>query len=432
MTLLSACLGSDEIKTGAAFWSGVAPIEVVDGSAHRGPWRMNDSEFDYVDDATVAIADDGHIGVAWADQARHDVYFQMYSPTGGARFAEPVRISSGSDTFSWLPRLVIAANDSRRIYALWQEIVFSGGSHGGEIFFARSIDGGRTFDNPINLSNSVGGDGKGRLTIKRWDNGSLDLAIGRNGQVYAAWTEYEGPLWLSLSTDEGATFAVPSQIGGNESRPARAPTLEVDAAGAVHLAWSEGGQAAADIHVATSLDGGRSFAARRLVRSSGHADAPKLASDRRGGLHLVYGESPASSMERYLIRYARWEAGSDGFSKARTLAAGDASIDSASFPDVAVDAGHQLYIVWKRTTDQPRRSLGLGFTMSRDGGRSFAPSQIVPGSDNPERGFNGGLQGSLTTKLAVNAEGALALVDSTFAAGRSSHIWLWRKPSVVR
>ena len=106
--LLSACLESGQAGDGDAFWAGIKPVEVAQGRAHRGPWRMNESDFDYVDDPTVAITDDGHIGVAWADQARQNVFFQMYTPAGQARFPQPVNVSSNPGTFSWLPRLVIA------------------------------------------------------------------------------------------------------------------------------------------------------------------------------------------------------------------------------------------------------------------------------------------------------------------------------------
>jgi hypothetical protein len=68
-------------------------------------------------------------------------------------------------------------------------------------FLRRSVDDGKSFSEPLNLSNSMAGDGKGRLTRKHWDNGSLDLAIGPEGNLYAAWTEYEGRL-CAMSGDK--------------------------------------------------------------------------------------------------------------------------------------------------------------------------------------------------------------------------------------
>ena len=52
------------------------------GNAFRGPWRMNESTFDFVDDPTVALMADGDAAVAWVDQARKDVLFQRYGPEG--------------------------------------------------------------------------------------------------------------------------------------------------------------------------------------------------------------------------------------------------------------------------------------------------------------------------------------------------------------
>lgn len=415
-----------------AAWAG-DPVEVAVGAAHRGPWMMNRSNFDYVDDPAVAIGGDGHVAVAWADQPRQNIFFQMYGPDGAARFAAPVDVSAHPGVFSWLPRLAVAAGDPQRVYALWQEIVFPGGSHGGEIFFARSTDGGASFEEAINLSDTMAGAGKGRLTARRWDNGSLDLAVGPGGRVYAAWTEYEGRLRVSRSGDGGASFAEPVHVAGDHARPARAPALAVGADGRVHLAWTVGEDPAADIHVAVSTDGGRSFGAPRIAApSGGHSDAPRIAVDSQGRLHLVYGESLAGAPGRYRIRYVRRDAGGDRFSDPQTIAAPDAGAESLNFPEIAVDGADRLYVLWKRFPDRRHYGRGLGFAVSHDGGESFAAPETVPGSDDPDLGFSGSLQGSLMRRLAVNAAGEVALADSSFAPGEISRIRLWRKPAAAR
>ncbi len=89
-----------------------------------------------MDDPTVAIDGEGRVGVVWADQAVQDIFFQLFEPDGTPRFEEPVNVSGSPDIFSWLPRVRFSPGDPARIVILWQEIVFSGGSHGGEIFFA--------------------------------------------------------------------------------------------------------------------------------------------------------------------------------------------------------------------------------------------------------------------------------------------------------
>ena len=403
-------------------------IEVASGDAYQGPWRMNESAFHYVDDPTVAINEAGVVAVAWVDQSRKDIFFQIYSPDGERRFEKPVNVSGTPAIFSWLPRMVITSGNPSAVYILWQEIVFSGGTHGGETFFARSTDGGKTFNDPVNLSNSIAGDGKGRLTRRYWHNGSLDLALGPEGTLYAAWTEYEGVLWLSRSTDGGERFSKPLRIAGGHAAPARGPSLAVGAANTVYLAWTVGEDRAADIHVAKSGDAGRSFGPPRIAfASDGHADAPKIAVDSAGTVHLVYAESPAGPFDRYHIRYTHSNDGARTFAKPREISSPlPAEFESANFPALRVDGEDNLYVLWELFPDWEARPRGLGFTVSRDAGRTFALPSIVPGSADPALGYNGSRQGLLMRKLAVNAVGAIAVVNSTFQRSETSHVWLFR------
>ena len=420
-------------QAGAAGGTWEEKIEVASGGAYRGPWRMNESEFHYVDDPTVAINEQGFVGVAWADQSRQDIFFQIYEPDGKRRFEEPVNVSGSPRIFSWLPRMVIASGDARDVYILWQEIVFSGGTHGGEIFFARSTDGGKTFSDPINLSNSIAGDGKGRLTRRRWHNGSLDLAMGPEGDLYAAWTEYEGNLWFSRSADGGETFSHPLRIaGGHDAEPARGPSLAVGAEGTVYLAWTVGEDIAADIRFAKSVDHGRSFGEPRIVfESGGHSDAPKIAVDGKGTVHLVYAESPAGPFERYHIRYTHLNDGEHRFEQPREISSSQTEqFESVSFPALSLGGEDNIYVIWELFPSRGYYPRGLGFTYSHDGGRTFASPSVVPGSVDPALGVNGSQQGLLMRKLAVNGAGAVAVVNITFRLSQTSHILLFRGQAV--
>lgn len=410
-------------------------IEVASGPAFRGPWLMNESEFHYVDDPVVAITAKGVVGVAWVDQTRKDVLFQIFEPDGRPRFREPVNVSKSPRIFSWLPRLVMASPDAGEVYVLWQEIVFSGGSHGGEIFFARSTDGGRTFSTPVNLSNTPAGDGKGRLTRDLWHNGSLDLAMGPEGNLYAAWTEYEGTLWFSRSTDRGGRFSAPQRVaGGGAALPARGPSLAVGANGTIYLVWTVGEDRAADIHIAISADHGRSFSAPRPVfKSAGHADAPKVAVDGKGAVHLVYAESPEGPFRRYHIFHSRSTDGGQTFEKPREISGvRETPLESENFPALGVDGRGNLYVTWELFPRRTHYSQGLGFTVSGDGGKTFAPPVVIPGTMDAALGVNGSQQGLLMRKLAVNETGAIAVVNSTFRLNEASRIWLIRGQTVAR
>jgi hypothetical protein len=369
--------------------------EIATGGGERGPWRQNDSRYDYVDDPAVAIDEQGRAAVAWVDQRGKDVLL------GG------VNVSRSPATFSWLPRLALAGN---RVLVLWQEIIFSGGSHGGEILFARSEDAGKSFSAPLNLSDSPAGDGKGRVTEDLWHNGSLDLALGPGGAVYAAWTEYEGALWFRRSTDNGAAFDPRLKV--HDATPARAPSLAV-VGRTLHLAWTDG-----DIHVATSTNGGDTFGEPvRVTRSAGYTDAPRIAADSTGALHLVYAEDSR-------IMYTRSRDGGRTFEQARAI-----SRPGAGFPALGVDGANRVYVMYELFPGRQERPRGLGIVVSQDGGRTFPPPETVPGSADPAGAPNGSFQGLLMQKLAVNRRGDVAIVNSSLAEGKRSRVWLMQARS---
>jgi hypothetical protein len=417
----------DEARLEAMGVALLEPILVDAGAGHVGPWRMNRSDWRYVDDPTVALDPTGGALVAWVDQARRDVLFRRYDPDGDPLWETPVDVSRSPEVFSWLPSLALDPGDPDRVYVFWQEIVFSGGTHGGEAFFARSTDGGRTFEAPVNLSNTTAGVGKGRSGPERWHNGSLALSAGPEGTVHAAWTAYQGPLWTARSTDGGASFSEPLRITEEgDGVPARAPSIAVAPDGGVHLAWAVGDDPAADLRYAISESGGRTFTPpRALFPDEAHADAPKLAVDEAGTVHLAWHESPAGVVGGHRILYARAPVGEEGFEAPRAVS-GDLGeeVGSVRYPSLALDGDGSPHLTFELHADGGDRSRGLGLTLSRDGGETFEPPTVVPGTADPGFRLNGSLQGLLMDKLAVSGSGRIAVVNSSFEPGEGSRVVL--------
>lgn len=413
---------------GAALtWHG--SIDVAQGGGEKGPWQQNDSRYDYVDDPAVAIEQDGAVDVAWVDQGRKDVLFQRFSAAGERQLAQPVNVSRSPETFSWLPRLARAQDSPETIYIVWQEIIFAGGSHGGDILFARSIDNGATFSQPINLSSSIGGDGKGRIHRDIWHNGSFAIMAGRDGSLYVAWTEYDGPLWISRSADRGKTFSPPQRIaGGDGAKPVRAPAFALGRDRTLYLAWTTGEDNGADIHVAKSTDRGVTFGDPHIVApGNAYADAPKLAITPDGVLHLVYAQSKDGPFDEYQIRYTYSNDGARSFATPRDISKPlPAGTESAGFPMLRTDAAGRLYVTFELFPDAQKRPRGIGMVISPDGGKTFTPVAVVPGSSDVAGGTNGSHQGLLMSKLAVNRYGAVAIVNSSLLPGRKSRVWLMR------
>lgn len=419
--LLLACAGSwaAEIR-----WQ--PPLEIARGAGERGPWRQSASQYDFVDDPAVAWSPRGELAVAWVDQRRKAVLLQRYGADGRALLAAPVDVSRQPATFSWLPRVAWAPHDAQRLHVLWQEIIFSGGSHGGEILYAASRDGAKSFTPALNLSRSREGDGKGRISRTVWHNGSLDIAVGPAGQVFAAWTDYEGRLWFARSLN-GGRFSRPLRVAGEPGMPARAPALALGPQGTLLLAWATGEDAAGDIRLASSADGGRTFNTARTVSvTGGFSDAPRLAFDRLGVLHLVHAESRGGPFELAAIVHLRSSNGGLSFGPPREISAPHpAGYAGAAFPCLGVDGRGRVVVTWELLRARGQPPYGLGIAVSDDG-FAFSAPQLVPHSVDAGGGFNGSTQGLLMNKLALRADGQIAIANSAVKIGSHSRVWLMR------
>lgn len=400
------------------------PLTIATGKAQAGPWRMNETELHYVDDPTVALRDDGVLAIAWVDNEHQELFSQRYDAEARPQ-TEAINVSRSPDIFSWLPRILFTADN--HVYVLWQEIVFSGGSHGGEIFFARSEDGGNSFSKPRNLSATIAGAGKGRLSEHQWDNGSLDFILGPAGEIFVAWTEYEGALRFRRSLDGGRSFSDTIHVNGSDQQPARGPTLAIAPTGRLYVAWAVGKNESADIHLTTSDDRGQSFAATRITHhSEGQADTPGLAVDAEGRVHLVYAERPMEASEYFHVFYLTLNEAGEAASEPRALSPYPAENEGAQAPVIRVDSESRLYVVWEHHSDPSRFARGMGYAFSPDAGQTFTEPAMLPGSRGNSGAVNGSLQGQLTQKLSVNDRAELAVVNSHFRLGDKSRIVLIR------
>ncbi|OON60391.1 hypothetical protein B0920_15495 [Massilia sp. KIM] len=393
-----------------------APITLATGGGTKGPWRQNDSDYDYVDDGTVAFLADGRLAVAWVDQRRKDVLFQTLDADGKPGDA-PLNVSRSGASFSWHPRIA-SGRGKQEVYLIWQEIIFSGGSHGGEILFAASSDGGRSFGAPRNLSNSRGGDGKGRVDRDTWSNGSADIAVASDGTIHVAWTEYDGALWHARSRDGGAGFSPARRIAGDDRLPARAPALATGPSDRVYLAWTVGEDLDEGIRVAQSDDAGASFGRPAVLgRGAGFADAPRIAVDGGGVLHVVFARQ--SSGAPSTVWHARSADGVTGFAAPALIPAASKSV---AYPALALDA-RGMPLVLAEAMDVGGRARGL-LIASWDG-KGYSAFAPVPGSRDAA-GVNGSQQGLLGRKLALGPEGGVVVVNSALAPVAASRVWMVR------
>lgn len=226
-----------------------------------GPYAYNSPEFD-----CLALTREGSKIVAlWRTNGKIPS-ISVTSTNNGASYQVVKLSSSSGEAFNVNPnhmRPQLCALTADALHMTWNQRNASGRS---ALYYARSLDGGVTFEAGRDLSEG---------TI-----GTEEVAVGRvsmmakASRVYVCYVSASGGVWLRTSSDSGATFASPVPLhlpgstvcggGGLETRFASGdyPTMQLDPADAT-------GARATFLFVngviAQTIDGGATITPRLMV-----------------------------------------------------------------------------------------------------------------------------------------------------------------------
>jgi beta propeller repeat protein len=227
------------------------------------------------------------------------------------------------------------AADGDHVYVAFQD----GATFQYDVRVAASDDGGSTFGSSV-LPHAA----------SAADQVAPDIAVGPDGTVYVVWADWRNladfDIYLAASHDHAATFDPPVRVHDAQSSTQIEPTVAVDAAGVVYVAWADNRRTTAedrgvrwDVHAAVSLDGGATFTPSVKLNADDDVFAvyPDLAALPDGAAVVWFDFS-----QRVWVRLAS----DDGaqWSPAVRLDADDGSI--SNFPRVAANANDVLAVVW--------------------------------------------------------------------------------------
>ncbi len=152
-----------------------------------------------------------------------------------------------------------------------------------DLVATRSTDMGQTWSAPsriVQLSAFLGfvGDPRGVRPVRSGDGLVPDIAVDpRNGAVYVVWGAtsrlFRAAIRISRSVDGGVTWSTPRRVSQNRKTQAFTPSVAVNANGRVAVTYYDftgdtirGRPLVTSSWVATSDDGGNTFAPRRALR----------------------------------------------------------------------------------------------------------------------------------------------------------------------
>jgi hypothetical protein len=290
--------------------------------------------------------------------------------------------------------LAIAADDT--LHTVWFEpstdcpaAGMSGPDAGGCLLVASSSDGGRSWEGPTRISpptvkgpNSpqLSVDGSGRVHVA-WNDGDVSSE------------SYAPEVWYARSPDGGSTWEAAQPLSADDGAMSAFPRfIFKDAMGDVlSIGWRDQRNGTdTDVYVANTADGGETWTEVLALGGPGDQWDPQTLVDPDGIIHLGIMEYPALGTEAPPV-YIRTTRSLDG---GRTWEPLSTTVEQRSrFAHLMYDTeGGVLWLMYKDERDMvdftDRRS-DLAARCSMDGGASWGELELATDEGDREIGFQG-------------------------------------------
>jgi hypothetical protein len=246
-----------------------------------------------------------------------------HSSDGGATWtATYFNPQTGNGQFNDKPMITVDTGSAHhnRVYVSWDNATGSSSSdkNGNNVLLAYSDDGGLTFSTPV----SVSGPFKGRT-----GGIGADPYVTADGTVHVAWQDYaHGNISDAASTDGGQTFSPPHVIApvngfefGVAAQAARGALVYPSCGSyqtALYCSYMNGSNAATNVYVAKSTDGGVSWTSTAVPTGGDQFNQWLAVDPSNGSVNVAYYDTDTHGATSTLYTLARSTDGGSTYSAA--------------------------------------------------------------------------------------------------------------------
>ncbi|ODS53961.1 MAG: hypothetical protein ABS36_12220 [Acidobacteria bacterium SCN 69-37] len=348
---------------------------VMDHSAHAaGPSPIITTAFDAA-------------GVLYAVEASGSQVLLRTSSDKGRSFSDPVAVTPQPEALDAngeaRPKVVIGRNGE--VLVSWTrkgEALYTG-----DIRFARSIDGGRTFSAPVTVNDdglpighrfdSLGVAPDGTVVLVWIDKRDLERATAAN-EAYAG-----AALYVATSLDGGATFSANRKLKDHSCECCRI-AVAFDEDSAPVMFWRDVLPGGIRDHVVGRLTAEGTMAPVRVSRENWQIEAcphqgPALAISAAGRYHFAWFTGAESTGDA--VFYAHSDDRGVTVSTPRRLDSGDL----AGHPSLVL-AGGRVWLAWKEWRDDNRTAV-MVMSSADDGETWSTPREMADAPGTSDRPF---------------------------------------------
>ena len=306
------------------------------------------------------------------------------STDGGATLQQPVRVAG---RLAFQARLAVVPGDGA-VVITWLQASDVGllrlSGPPSPVVAVRSTDGGRTFSQPVQVSDP-----------DRARVGAATPIVDDRGGVAVLYEDFkadrrdfenlDGPAWdgafalvVARSPDEGRSFGPGEEVDSNVRTTRRFlvflpdfPSIAAGPDGMMCVAWADGGSGHEEVLVRTSGDGGRTWGPRRQAApvAGTSQTLPRVAIAPDGRVDVVFLERNGTRQQAMLASSLD---GGGSFQDVRLSSApSDARVGPSTAPYLGVDFGSRLGVV---ASDS---GVGAAWTDTRFGTADTGRQDIV-------------------------------------------------------
>jgi hypothetical protein len=310
------------------------------GATWSAPIKVNSNTpvWDGARDPAIAVSGDGQtVRVLWNDDRLqsnvHHVYFAK-STNGGASFNADVRVDTFA-TGTGLYASVLTVNSGGVLFAAWTDYIHS--------YLSRSTDGGATWSAPaIRIDDSSANAVAPTLAVNSTDNpvaAWVDQRLSSSGNIYFA-----------KSTDGGLSFQPGVRI--DDSAVAyiqEKPRIAVTSAGTIYVMWLDRRNNQHDVYTSFSTDGGSTWSPNQAVAggpAASEAELGNLRFDSAGNPAFTWGE-PTSWMTGKVTYVRSTDGGLNYLPSLDIVEAGSNVPAKTMFSDMVFGSDDTTYVIWE-------------------------------------------------------------------------------------
>jgi hypothetical protein len=276
-----------------------------DGGLSFTPRRIVSNGVDIAFDAAIAAGPNNTVNLIWTGRqnAGREIssIFLARSTDGGQSFSTPKAVQSSLETQQVFFEPAIATDIAGVIHIASSIMLVKGRSFNvptftASLFYLRSLDGGETFSEPLNIVSDFNFTDSPYLVVGS-NSTLLVLFAGFNNSLPFASRE----IYLARSFDNGISFSLNTLFFGNGDSSNVSASL--DSSGDVSLVWRDTQTRNSDIFMSRFSVSEQAFTgALNLSQNLGISENPTIAADRSGNLLIAWEDETAGNNEILFTR----------------------------------------------------------------------------------------------------------------------------------